>query len=146
MDTTVKTMLKGKDARVFTVNPKSTVIEAVELMNKHKIGALVVTDPAGCVSGIITERDVLQKVGVMGDIKHVKVTMYMTPAEKLVVADESYAVQDILNIMTEKRIRHIPIVEEGCRLKGMISIGDAVKAVLQDREYEIKLLKDYITG
>ncbi len=144
MDTTVKSVLDEKGREVFTIAPDAVVMDAVDLMNSRSVGALVVIGENSCVSGIITERDILKKIALMGDIKHVKVKMYMTPADKLIVADDSYSIQELLNIMTEKHIRHIPIVEKGCSIKGMISIGDAVKATLQDREYEIKLLKEYI--
>jgi len=146
MDTSIATVLaqKGKSAgQVESVEPSVTVAEAVSRMNNKKIGALLVCSGKLPV-GIFTERDVLVRVVAAGkDPKVVTVAQVMT--SKLVVIAPKTSVQQVMTIMTEKRCRHLPVME-GEELKGLVSIGDVTRWMTRDLRYQVDDLVRYITG
>ena len=139
---TVSRILAVKGRQVATVAPEQTLHEVSVLLSTQGIGALVVTDHDGRVTGIISERDVVRAVAkrgpqALGDL----VALHMT--ERVVTAHERTTIDALMQKMTSGRFRHVPIVEGG-RLQGLVSIGDVVHHRLQEFEAEQRALKDYI--
>lgn len=140
----VKDILREKGSTVHTIGPERLISDAIEQLNKHRIGALVVVGEKGVIKGMITERDILRfcesRAGALGQIR---VRKEMTKDVLVGVPDDD--LNYIMNIMTENRIRHVPIVSEG-RMVGIVSIGDVLKTRLEQCEFEARHLHDYITG
>jgi len=135
-----------KERPLSTIAPDKTVQEAIRILNQHNIGALPVCDEKGELAGIITERDVLRLCDG-GDVAkglQQKVSAVMTKNLIICVPDDS--IENAMRVMTNKRIRHLPIIGEGRRLVGILSIGDIVKAKLDDASTEVRFLRDYVTG
>lgn len=141
--TTVRTILQTKGPEVWSVEPETPVMAALRIMDEKNIGALVVTR-AGSVLGILSERDYARKLVLKGkSTTEATVHDLMTPAVVTVTPDQS--MDRCMELMTNKRIRHLPVVEND-KLIGLISIGDVVKAVISEKEFLIKQLENYITG
>ena len=142
----IRDVLQKKGTDVVTVTPDQSVPSLVDVLNERRIGSLVVLGPDGEVAGIVTERDVLRNygrcVGATDDLP-VKVADIMT--RELIIGVPDDEIQYAIRVMTRERIRHLPIIEEG-KLAGIISIGDIVKAMMDEIEFENRMLKDYITG
>ncbi len=140
---TVRQLLRGKPAEVWTIGPKATVYEALELMDEKDIGALLVLD-RDRLEGIFSERDYARKVVLQGkSSRETTVGELMTQAVHYVTPEQS--VEECLALMTDKRIRHLPVLENG-KLVGLLSIGDAVKCIIDDQQLTIRHLENYITG
>jgi CBS domain-containing protein len=149
----LRNVLRHKGTEVVTIAPDRTVHDAIAKMNRHKIGAVVVTDDTGEIQGIVTERDILRMCGercvhlddpsLAGKECPILVSEIMTTDLVIAVPDDTldYA----MGVMTSNRVRHLPVLDEG-RLAGVVSIGDVVKAHLSETEYENRMLKDYIQG
>ncbi len=136
-------VLGRKGARVHTIAPTDTVFDAVKRMVELNTGSLLVVDGRE-VCGIITERDYLRRIVLEGRTsKSTRVAEIMT--DRVVIVEPGTDVQEAMAIMTGRRIRHLPVLD-GEDLVGLVSIGDLVKQVSQDRKYEIQYLTDYITG
>ena len=140
----VKDILEQKGTKVLTVQGTANVHEALSILVKQNIGALVVVDEKGKIKGILTERDITRECYRRGE-KVIKTPISEIMTQKLIVGRLDDEIDYIMGIMTKNRIRHIPIVAND-ELKGLISIGDVVKAQLDDREYENRYLKDYMFG
>lgn len=141
----VTDILMGKGAQVHVINEHTFVHDAVALMNEHKIGALVVVDQFEHVSGIFTERDVLRRVvGQQRDPADTRVGEVMT--SEVVCATIEMPLDDVRILLKQRRIRHLPVVDDDGRLKGMISIGDINAHSANDHEIELQYLKEYIHG
>jgi CBS domain-containing protein len=141
---TLRDILRSKGSRVYTIGPDQTVLEAVALLVEHRIGALLVQDGAGAVAGIISERDVLRECQHHGaELGRIAVREVMTP--ELIVCAPGDDVEHAMGLVTKHRVRHLPVMDGG-EVAGMISIGDLVKACLDEAQYENRFLKDYITG
>jgi CBS domain-containing protein len=139
----VRDVLKTKDGKLSTIGPNATVFEAVWLMADEKIGSLLVMEGEKLL-GIITERDYARKVIIEGkSSKEMPVRDIMTT--KIMIVSPDNTVEECMAIMTDKRIRHIPVVEHG-KIVGVISIGDAVKAIISDQHFTINNLVNYIMG
>lgn len=137
-----KDILAAKGRHVVTISKETGVIEAMSIFSANRIGSLLIVDEAENILGIIGARDVLMAVVNHSDtIKTLKVESIMTT--NLIVGTEDDSVDYILAVMTENRIRHVPIMQ-GRELKGMVSIGDVVKALLTEKAVENRYLKDYI--
>jgi len=137
MLTTLKEIISEKNRAVQTAQPEDSVYEAVHKMHQHNIGALLVTKDDNLV-GIFTERDVLFRVVHAGlDPKSTKVSEVMTP-EPMSVAP-SATVEQAMHLVTKKRIRHLPVVENE-RLFGLVSSGDLTRAVSSNQEFQIDSL------
>ena len=131
------------DKTIFTIDPESTVLEAISLMADKGIGALVVTDQEKVV-GILSERDYMRKVTLMERTsKETTVGEIMTA--KVLTVTKSTSVEDCLDLMTDRHLRHLPVVENE-KLVGLISIGDLVKAVMDDQRKLIDQLQQYIAS
>ena len=140
---TVKDVLKAKNRQASSVGPNITVFEAVWLMADEKIGSLLVME-GDKILGIITERDYARKVIIEGkSSREMAVKDIMTT--KIVVVKPENTMEECMALMTEKRIRHLPVVEND-KVVGIISIGDAVKAVIDDLHLNINTFLSYITG
>jgi CBS domain-containing protein len=141
-----KDILDSKGRKIFAVTEDTTVFDAISELANNKIGLLIVKNSAGNISGVLSERDIIQKcIYPKKDPGLLRSRDIMTPKENIVVAAEEDDIQNLMNTMTEKRIRHLPIFK-GQELAGIISIGDIVKSMLEIKDYEIKSLIDYISG
>jgi len=138
----IRDILQTKTMPVITISEDATLLDAVHTLAKHNIGSLVVTDADARVLGIITERDVLREVDRnYEDLPKRKIRDAMT--KKLIVGVPDDDLEYTMAVMTNNRIRHLPIIEEG-KLCGIVSIGDVVKAQLHHLTYENRYLKEYI--
>lgn len=134
----------GKGRRLVTVSAKASVADAIRTMHAENVGSVLVPDAADCPVGIFTERDVL-RLHAEGerDFDRVAVAERMTCS--LVLGLPQMSVDEALGLMTERRFRHLPVVEGG-RLAGLVSIGDLVKAKLEEAAQEAQALRAYIAS
>ena len=139
---TVKTILSTKGSEVITIAPNATLEEAIAVLNKHRIGAVVVLGAEQRVIGILSERDIVRALADRGAAA-VKEPLAQTMTRVVVTCGEADTVSEIMERMTRGRFRHIPVVEQD-RLIGIISIGDVVKQRLGEMERESEQLRDYI--
>ena len=136
----VQAMLDAKGSEVATTRPDATIATAIGILKQEGIGALVVTDPGGELSGIISERDIVRGlVDHGGDLLEMPVAELMTRSVKTCGPDHN--ANDVMAEMTRSRIRHLPVLDGG-RLCGIISIGDVVKHRLDELEMETNVLRD----
>ena len=138
----IRDVLKVKGSQVYSVAPHRTVKEALALLVRFQVGALLVLDDDGHPVGIISERDVLRECHHSArPLAQISVGEAMTQEVLVGVPDDDLGY--IMGIMTNNRVRHLPVVD-GDRIAGLISIGDVVKACLEETEYENRYLKEYI--
>ena len=139
---TVSDILRGKGQDVWAVSPEDTVLNALQLMADRGIGAVLVTED-GQVRGILSERDYARKVVLQGrSSANTPVKEIMTG--RVFAVTPTHSVEDCMSLMTEKRIRHLPVMDGG-KLVGVISIGDVVKMMLTEKSLIIDQLTVYIT-
>jgi CBS domain-containing protein len=140
---TVRDLLRKKGGQIHSVSPHSSVYEALQLMADKNVGAVLVLDGSRLV-GILSERDYARQVVLKGKAsKETPVREIMTTRVVCVVPEQT--IEDCMALMTDKRIRHLPVLEEG-QLAGVLSIGDVVKAVISEKQYLIEQLEAYITS
>jgi len=140
---TVQHLLKKKGDQVWSVSQGDSVFNALKIMAEKNIGALVVLNEEIC-NGIISERDYARKVVLKGkSSKELPVSEIMTSDP--ICIDPDRTVGECMALMTEKRIRHLPVKKEG-RLIGLVSIGDVVKDIIEDQSETINLLEGFIKG
>lgn len=137
---TVRRLLDAHTKTVLTISPGALATEAMALMAKHDIGALLVVEGERLV-GIITERDVARKLAHTDNLTGVKVSDLMTSRVLYVRPDQT--VEDCMALMTEKHLRHLPVLEDG-RLLGIISIRDVVADLIAEKSFMIEQLENYI--
>lgn len=143
MKTTVGKILANKGYDVLTIQQTATVYEAIERMESNRVGSILVMDGEEVV-GIFTERDYLRRVVLRGRTsKTSAVADVMTT--NLVCVDPNYTAEECFAIVTEKKIRHLPVMEGGS-LAGIVSIGDLVKTISENAQARVHYLTDYITG
>jgi CBS domain-containing protein len=143
MKTSISVLLAQKNSTVHTVPITASAQDAAVAMTLHNIGCVLVTD-GGRVVGIFTERDVLNRIVARGlNPSATPVSQVMSPL--LHTVDPSCSLDSAMAIVTEKRTRHLPVLEEG-RVVGLISIGDINKWVVERLEFETESLRSYITG
>lgn len=139
----VEGLLSTKGDAVVTVTPTSSIGEVVATLAEHHVGALVVSDDGSAVDGIVSERDVVRALADEGaDVLRREVSSIMT--REVVTCDLQTTVDELASFMTERRIRHLPVVVDG-RLAGIVSIGDVVKDRIRDLEAETQTLHEYIS-
>ena len=139
----LSTILDEKSGDVLQIDGGATVFEAITQMVEANVGALLVTEE-GEIVGIMTERDYLRRVTLQGRTdKETAVREIMT--SPLYVATPDTSVEECMALMTDRRIRHVPVVSEG-KVVGIVSIGDLVRFTSKQQAFEIKYLTDYITG
>lgn len=136
-------VLASKGRNVFSVRPADTVHDAVKMMEEKGVGALLVVTEDG-VAGILSERDVARKITLTGKVAR------QTPAAEIMTEHVTCVAPDLgiheaMAIMTEKRVRHLPVVN-GKQILGVVSIGDLVKAIIDDQKFTIEQLQNYITS
>jgi signal-transduction protein with cAMP-binding, CBS, and nucleotidyltransferase domain len=141
---TVKDMLDQKGHTAWTIGPDATVFEALELMAKKGLGALIVVDKDGEVTGILSERDYARKIILMGRQSQDTPVKDIMTREVFGVHFETTA-EECMALMTDKHIRHLPVCKDG-KLAGVISIGDVVKSIITDQKVKIENLENYIMG
>jgi CBS domain-containing protein len=138
---TVRQLLQAKGRDVVTIEPDATVLEALERMAQHDVGALVVTEGRRVV-GMMSERDYARKVILHHRAsREIPVSDIMT--DRVYYVAPSQTVDECLALMTDKRIRHLPVLDDGT-LVGVISIGDLVKSIISDQAFTIRQLEGYI--
>ncbi len=140
---TIKQILDKKGRRCLTVSPLATIYHALELMAEHDIGALVVTDNDKVV-GMFTERDYARKIALHGRSSKDTVVKDMMTTDVVVVSPDK-TIDDAMQLMTEFRTRHLPVME-GDHLEGLVSIGDVVNNIIKVQKSTIQNLESYITG
>ena len=139
----VSTILLKKDPTVWSIAPNAMVIDAIQLMSEKNVGALPVVENANLL-GVISERDYTRKVILKGkSSKETPVRDIMT--EQLITVKPGDSVTECMRIMTEKRVRHLPVLE-GTRLVGILSIGDLVNWTISAQKAAIENLERYVTG
>jgi CBS domain-containing protein len=140
----VRDILRKKGSHVVTIEAHRTVQDAIRSLIENNIGALLVTSPDDQLVGIFTERDILREAAVRpGQLSETLVGDVMTRSVVIGVPEDT--IEYVMGIMTQNRIRHLPVLEED-ELAGIVSIGDVVNAQLRETEFENRLLKDYIHG
>jgi CBS domain-containing protein len=140
---TVNQLLRGKGSQIFSVTPTDSVFHAIEIMATRHVGALLVMS-GGTLNGIISERDYARKVILKNrSSRDTPVGEIMTSPAVTVAPDQT--IHHCMELMTQGRFRHLPVVESG-RVVGMLSIGDLVKAVIEQQSAQIEELQRYIAG
>jgi CBS domain-containing protein len=137
-------LLQRKGPQVYTIGPEASVLQAALVMNEHRVGALVVLE-AGCVIGIFSERDLLQRVVAQRrDPAQTRVTEVMTT--EVVCCSPQTSTDEARGAMRDRRIRHLPVADEGGQLLGLISIGDLNAELQAEQEQTLFYLREYIGG
>ena len=140
---TVRQLLARKGYAIRHIDPEASVLDALRMMAESNVGALIVL-AGGELVGLISERDYARKVVLKGRLsKDTRVGEIMD--DKPICVASTTTVEEGMGLMTDKRTRHLPVVENG-QVSGIISIGDVVKAIIEDREMTIEGLQQYITG
>ncbi|MBT3428088.1 MAG: CBS domain-containing protein [Gammaproteobacteria bacterium] len=140
----LNTLLALKGTEVWSIGPANSVYQAIEMMALKSIGALTVLSDEGKLIGIISERDYARKVILEGkSSKDTTVSEIMT--KNVICVDPTLKVDECMAVMTEKRVRHLPVLHQG-ELVGMISVGDLVKSIIDEQSTVIDHLERYIKG
>jgi CBS domain-containing protein len=140
---TVKAILSRKGTDVVTAEPHALLGEAVRILGERRIGALVVTGADRRIVGILSERDIVRALAERGpQALDVPIADVMT--RKVMTCSARDTVSELMERMTEGKFRHLPVVEQGGRLAGIVSIGDVVKSRVHEMEQESAALRDYI--
>ena len=139
--TYVSQLLDRKGRATYSIEPEDPVLEAIQLMADHHVGALLVMK-GGELVGIVSERDYARKVILLGR-SSAETPVWQIMSSPVLTVSLRHSVQECMELMTEHRVRHLPVVESG-RVVGIVSIGDLVKAVIQDQQATIEQLESYI--
>jgi CBS domain-containing protein len=139
----ISSILHQKTSALWSVAPQATVFEAIKLMAEKNIGALLVVS-GGRLHGIFTERDYTRKVALQGKTSK-NTTVFEILSEKCVTVSPDDSVEDCMRLMTEKRVRHLPVLE-GANVVGIISIGDLVNWIISAQNAAIEQMEQYIAG
>ncbi|OHC65571.1 MAG: histidine kinase [Rhodocyclales bacterium GWA2_65_19] len=141
---TLKKLLEERPRTPICVSPDDTVFSALELMAKHEIGAVLAMQD-GKLAGIFSERDYARQGELLGNVsKETPVRKIMT--EKVLYALPEQTTDEAMALMTEKRVRHLPVLDANQRVVGMVSIGDMVKETISEQAFLIKQLEQYIAS
>ena len=140
---TIRQLLNAKGSTVWTITPDASVFDALKLMAEKEVGALLVVEGKR-VAGVLSERDYARKVALQGKLSR------NTPVKEIMshtvtTASPDHQVEECMALMTDKRIRHLPVIEKG-KLVGIVSIGDLVKEIISEQKFLIKNLEQYIGG
>ena len=137
----VSELLSDKGRKVYAIHPRAMVIDAIREMDQRKVGALVVLEEGELV-GVISERDYARRVILKGR-RSDKTRVHEIMTDELVTVELGASIDECMQLMTECRVRHLPVLDEG-DLVGVISIGDLVRVIMQRQKTTIAHLKDYI--
>ena len=141
----ITNLLAKKPEDIIRIQSSQTLKEALEVMNQRRIGALMV-EKDGKIVGIMTERDILRNIHKLQCFKdNMIVADIMTPKGTFIEGDASSDLQTVMQTMTDKKVRHLPIFDGG-KMVGLVSIGDVIKSLLEAANDENQLLKGYIAG
>ena len=141
---TVESILKTKGTDVVTIRPTATIADAAQALAEGKFGILVVSENGTAVEGILSERDIVQALARHGaSTLDLSVDQVMT--RDVIICSRKDRINDMMAVMSQKRIRHLPVVEDG-KLAGVISMTDAMRARIDDVEHEATALRDFIAG
>ena len=140
----VTDILDQKGHEVLTIDASASVFDAIERMVESNVGSLLVTE-GGRLRGVVTERDYLRRVALEGRTEH-ETTVGEIMSAPLVYVTPDTTVEECMAVMTERRIRHLPVLDDDREVVGVISIGDVVKFQSKQQSAHIKLLTDYITS
>ena len=140
----VKSIIHTKGNKVHTVQKTQKINDAIEVLNTHNIGVVVVVDEDNKISGILSERDIIRKM------EDHTASIYVASVSSCMTADPvtcsfDASIDEVMDIMTRRKIRHLPVVDDG-QLAGLISIGDVVKRKIEQTEKDAASLRDYIAG
>lgn len=139
----VRQVLQAKTPEIHSIGPDAPVLDAIRTMAEHGVGALLVMD-AGRLVGMVSERDYARKIVLQGrSSRDTPVRAVMS--EQVVTVDPFDTVDDCMRTVTERRVRHLPVVQDG-QVVGVVSIGDLVKAVIEDQQVELDQLQRYIAS
>jgi CBS domain-containing protein len=139
----IREMLEQKGTETWSVGPSTRVFDAIALMAEKNVGAVLVLDD-GRLVGILSERDCTRHLALRSDAMHNTQVGEIMMSRPVCVGPEQ-TIEDCMALMTDKRVRHLPVVE-GDRLLGVVSIGDAVKATISEQQFVIEQLERYISG
>jgi CBS domain-containing protein len=139
----ISEVLHAKGDNVVTISPDATVRDLVTLLKEHNIGAAVVSSGSGTVAGIVSERDVVRGLADGAEVLDRAIVEIMT--ERVHTAAPSESVDHLMKLMTDNRIRHVPVVVDGS-LHGIMSIGDVVKSRMDELQFERDQLESYVAG
>ncbi len=140
----IRSVLEFKGGQIWSIHPDATVYEAIERMAEREIGCMPVLDEFGALIGLISERDYARKIVLQGrNSRDTLVREIMTST--VIYVSPSDTVENCMHIMTDARIRHLPVVD-GARLEGIVSIGDLVHWIISSHEESIAHLRSYIAG
>jgi len=140
---TVKQLLERKGSQIYSIGPEEPVLEAIQLMADKYIGALLVMRGAELV-GIVSERDYARKVILLGR-SSAETPVWQIMSSPVITVSPEHTLTECMKIVTDKRARHLPVVQGG-RVLGLVSIGDLVKAVMEEQQQQIEQLERYITS
>lgn len=143
MSLTVRQLLERKSAGIYSIRPEASVLEALELMAREDISAVLIAE-GDALKGIFTERDYARKVALRGRNSRDTVVRELMTSQLITITPE-HSIDDCMGIMTERRVRHLPVLQNG-KVIGVVSIGDVVKAVIAEHEATIQQLAGYISG
>lgn len=141
---TVRDLLRGKGDGIWAISPETSTLDALRFMTEKNVGALIVLED-GILSGIVSERDFVHRITDDRDCQlSTPIKEYMTT--KLVTVKPASTIEECMKLMTDKRIRHLPVLNDKDELIGIISIGDVVKGIIDEQVMTIHNLEDYILG
>ncbi|MCP8883848.1 CBS domain-containing protein [Devosia sp. XJ19-1] len=140
----VDTILQTKGVAVHTLSKSGTLADAVALLNAHNIGAVVIVEDKGRIVGILSERDIVRQLG-KSPTGALSLSIADCMTKDVVTAERTTTIDDVMERMTRRRIRHMPIADDGV-LVGIISIGDVVKLKIAEVEHEAEALREYISS
>ena len=145
MGVPVSVLLRRKGDRVVSLTTDATVRDAASRLAAENIGAVIITEPDGALAGILSERDIVRELGSTGqDVLDGPVARAMT--EQVKTCSPTTNTDELMQLMTERRIRHVPVVDDAQKLVGVISIGDVVKWRLDELRTEAEALSGYVAG
>ncbi len=140
---TIHAILLSKGVTVHSIKPDASLMDAVTLLRQHRIGAALVIESGSIIAGVISERDVVRALGAHG-ASALDMPVHSVMTAPVITCHPDDSVASAMALMTTRRIRHLPVIDEG-KLIGMVSIGDLVKKRIDDSEREAAALKEYIT-
>lgn len=140
----IREILSAKGSDVTSISPNSSVSELVSLLKEHNLGAVVVSPDGTTIIGIVSERDVIRQLAGGVDFLYHPVSAIMTTDVHSCTPEDT--VQSVMSAMTDRRIRHLPVVNDHEELSGIVSIGDLVKSQISELQFERDQLEGYVSG
>ncbi|SDT43028.1 CBS domain-containing protein [Microlunatus soli] len=142
----ISDILHDKGADVVTATPDQTVGQLVAILKQHNLGAVVVSAGGRDIAGIVSERDVVRRLADGPAVLDQRIDAIMTPVTRLRSCGPTDSVDSLMELMTENRIRHVPVLDDDGRLTGIVSIGDVVKSRLGELKFQRDELEHYVSG